>query len=139
MPKTARDIMTPNPITVAPGVSVTDAAKLMVERSIGALPVVENGEVCGLVTVQALAGRYVENVNSTGFASRPVTVRRLVEALDGTLRAGSPDTELAGAVLIGANEPETVKPMSSRGSRSSMTICSPVPMVRSIVDVGAAT
>ena len=50
MAKTARDIMTPNPITVAPGVSVTDAAKLMVERSIGALPVVENDALLGLVT-----------------------------------------------------------------------------------------
>jgi CBS domain-containing protein len=47
---TARDIMTPDPLTVARDLSVTDAARLMVERRIGALPVVENGELLGLVT-----------------------------------------------------------------------------------------
>ena len=50
MADTARDIMTRNPITVGPGVSVTDAAKLMVERNIGALPVVDGGVLLGLVT-----------------------------------------------------------------------------------------
>jgi CBS domain-containing protein len=48
--QTVRDIMTPNPVTVEPGLSVTDAAKMMVERKIGALPVVENGQLKGFVT-----------------------------------------------------------------------------------------
>ena len=47
---TARDIMTPEPVTVGPEVSVTEAAKLMVERHIGALPVVDGGVLLGLVT-----------------------------------------------------------------------------------------
>ncbi len=38
---TARDIMTPDPVTVAPTLPVTDAAKLMVEKRIGSLPVLE--------------------------------------------------------------------------------------------------
>jgi len=50
MAKTARDIMTPDPITVTPDASVTDAAKIMVERGIGALPVVEHDRLLGLVT-----------------------------------------------------------------------------------------
>lgn len=47
---TARDIMTPDPITVGPEMTVTDAAQLMTERHIGALPVVEGGRMVGLVT-----------------------------------------------------------------------------------------
>ena len=47
---TARDIMTPEPVTVGPEASVTEAAKLMVERHIGALPVVDGGVLLGLVT-----------------------------------------------------------------------------------------
>jgi len=47
---TARDIMTPDPVTVSPDTTVTDAAHLMSERRIGALPVVEGGELAGLVT-----------------------------------------------------------------------------------------
>jgi CBS domain-containing protein len=47
---TVRDIMTPDPVTVEPAMSVTEAARLMVNRGIGALPVVKGGELVGLVT-----------------------------------------------------------------------------------------
>jgi CBS domain-containing protein len=47
---TAKDIMTADPVTVAPDMTVKNAAKLMVERGIGALPVVSAGELLGLVT-----------------------------------------------------------------------------------------
>jgi len=46
----ARDIMTKDPLTVGPDTSVTDAAHLMAERRIGALPVVSGGKLVGLVT-----------------------------------------------------------------------------------------
>ena len=47
----ARDIMTPDPITVSPDMSVTDAAHLMATKRIGALPVVDaDGALIGLVT-----------------------------------------------------------------------------------------
>jgi CBS domain-containing protein len=46
----ARDIMTPDPVTVGPELTVTEAAHLMSEKRIGALPVVEKGRMVGLVT-----------------------------------------------------------------------------------------
>lgn len=46
----ARDIMTPDPVTIGPDSLVTEAAKVMAERGIGALPVIEDGKVVGLVT-----------------------------------------------------------------------------------------
>lgn len=46
----ARDIMTADPITVAPDLSVTEAAHLMSERRVGALPVVDKGKMVGFVT-----------------------------------------------------------------------------------------
>jgi len=43
--------MTPDPVTVTGDTSVTDVAKLMVEKSIGGIPVVdETGELIGIVT-----------------------------------------------------------------------------------------
>jgi CBS domain-containing protein len=42
--------MTPDPLVIAPDVPVTDAAKLMTEKNIGALPVVSEGKMVGLVT-----------------------------------------------------------------------------------------
>jgi CBS domain-containing protein len=48
--KTVRDIMTPEPVTVSSAMTVTAAARLMVDGRIGALPVVDDGELTGLVT-----------------------------------------------------------------------------------------
>jgi CBS domain-containing protein len=53
-PRTARDIMTLDPVTAAPDMSVKEAARLMTERSIGCLPVVEGGRLVGLVTERDL-------------------------------------------------------------------------------------
>lgn len=47
---TARDIMTPDPVTIRPDATVTEAARLMVDKDIGALPVVEGSRLIGLVT-----------------------------------------------------------------------------------------
>ena len=44
------DIMSTEPLTVAPDLTVTEAARLMVDNRIGALPVLENGELIGIVT-----------------------------------------------------------------------------------------
>lgn len=46
----ARDIMTPDPRVIGPEAAVTEAAKIMTEEGIGALPVVEGGRMIGLVT-----------------------------------------------------------------------------------------
>lgn len=45
-----KDAMTCNPVTTSPDVAVSQAAALMLERHIGSLPVVENGELVGIVT-----------------------------------------------------------------------------------------
>ena len=47
---TAGDIMTKRVITVEPMVSVEDAARLLVEKRIGALPVMDGGTLVGIVT-----------------------------------------------------------------------------------------
>jgi len=102
------DVMTTDLLTVSPDDTLHSVGALLAERGVRALPVVGDGRLCGLVTVQALAGRYVDNVTQSGFAERPITVGRLVETLDGKLLAGESATELRGAVLIGAMEPGTM-------------------------------
>ena len=47
---TARDFMTPDPITIAPDATIVKAARLMVEHKIGGLPVVEDGKLVGIIT-----------------------------------------------------------------------------------------
>jgi len=48
--RTVSEIMTPDPVTVTPETGVTEAAKLMVDKRIGALPVIDGGRLVGLVT-----------------------------------------------------------------------------------------
>ena len=47
---TVADIMSPDPITVAPGDTIQEAAEQMLENQVSALPVVEDGRVVGIVT-----------------------------------------------------------------------------------------
>lgn len=102
------DVMTTDLVTVGPQDTLHAVGLLLAERGVRALPVVERGEVRGLVTVQALASRYVEDLTVSGFAERPVMVAQVAEALDGRVVAGDGKAQLSGAVLIGAMEPATM-------------------------------
>ncbi len=47
---TVDEIMTRDPIAIEPDTSIDAAARLMLERKIGGLPVVEGGKVIGIIT-----------------------------------------------------------------------------------------
>ena len=55
----AAEIMTPDPITIAPRESLQRAAQLMDEFNVGALPVCENGQLLGIITDRDIAVRAV--------------------------------------------------------------------------------
>jgi manganese-dependent inorganic pyrophosphatase len=103
-----RDVMTTDVVTVSPADTLLTVGRLLAERGVRGLPVLEGGVVRGLVTMAALATRYVEDLSVSGFQERPVTVGRLVEVVEGELLAGDGDATLSGSVLVGAMEPETM-------------------------------
>jgi len=45
-----KEVMTPNPITIAPDAPLSEAARIMLERKVGCLPVVEAGKLVGILT-----------------------------------------------------------------------------------------
>jgi acetoin utilization protein AcuB len=47
---TAKDFMTPDPITIAPDATIAEAAQLMVEHKVGGLPVIDDGKLIGIIT-----------------------------------------------------------------------------------------
>jgi CBS domain-containing protein len=53
---TIEQIMTRKPLVVSPQATVQEAARLVVERKIGCLPVMENGALRGIVTRDDLLG-----------------------------------------------------------------------------------
>ena len=55
----AAEIMTPDPITIAPRETLQRAAQLMDEFNVGALPVCENEQLLGIITDRDIAVRAV--------------------------------------------------------------------------------
>ena len=51
------DLMARNPVTIAPGASVAEAARLMRDKHISSLAVVDGGELKGILTTRDLAAR----------------------------------------------------------------------------------
>jgi CBS domain-containing protein len=56
------DVMTRTVVTVSPDDDVLDAAALMAERRIRHLPVVQDGNVCGVVGIRDVLGTLVERL-----------------------------------------------------------------------------
>ncbi len=67
---TVRDVMTRGVITVRPGVEIGEAARLMYEQKIGALPVVEADRVVGILTESDVL-RAFQDVLAEGGLARP--------------------------------------------------------------------
>jgi acetoin utilization protein AcuB len=67
---TVRDIMTWAVITVRPETEIRDAARLLHQRKIGALPVVKNGRLVGILTETDVIRVFAE-VLGEGILARP--------------------------------------------------------------------
>lgn len=109
MGRTARDIMTKDPLTVASELSVTDAAKLMVEKRIGALPVVVDEKLVGIVTEGDLIMQDVRIEFPTyihlldGFIMYPPATARFESELKKAVGATVADVMTADPVVVQAD------------------------------------
>jgi CBS domain-containing protein len=64
-----REVMTPNPRTVAPTDSIQSAARIMRDEDTGAVPVVDNGRTVGMLTDRDIV---IRAVAEDGQLNRPV-------------------------------------------------------------------
>lgn len=55
---TVSQLMTPNPITIPPYERITNARRIMLEKKISSLPVIEEGKLVGLIT-EGMIARYL--------------------------------------------------------------------------------
>jgi acetoin utilization protein AcuB len=70
---TVAEVMTPQPLAVTPETSLVEAARLLHNRKIGGLPVVEGGTVVGIITETDLLGAFIEIFESYKEESAPTT------------------------------------------------------------------
>jgi CBS domain-containing protein len=76
-----RNVMTKNVVTVSPNQTVKEAAALMSQHNVGAIPVVENGQVKGIIT------------------DRDITLRTIAEGRDGN----TPVSQVMSTNLVSGN------------------------------------
>jgi CBS domain-containing protein len=87
-----RDVMTPDPATLSPADTIQSAARLMRDQDTGAVPVVENGRVIGMVTDRDIVVRAVADGDQS---SRPVS-----DILTNNLVSVTPDTSTGDAAEL---------------------------------------
>jgi acetoin utilization protein AcuB len=57
--------MTHEPVTITPRISAEDAARLMLQHKIGGLPVVDNGELVGIVSTSDILKAFLNVVQAS--------------------------------------------------------------------------
>jgi CBS-domain-containing membrane protein len=65
-PVIAEEIMTAHPVTIGAAANAKAAAKVMVQHRFGALPVVEDGHVVGVITETDLLEYFAESEQAEG-------------------------------------------------------------------------
>jgi CBS domain-containing protein len=79
-----RDVMTANPTTLTPADTIQSAARLMRDQDTGAVPVVENGRVVGMVTDRDIVVRAVAEGDQSSRAVGDILTTNLVSVTSDT-------------------------------------------------------
>lgn len=78
-----RDIMCPDPVCCIPSTSLLNVVKLMTENDCGAIPVLDKGELVGIVTDRDIACRgFLKGVNPISLPVSDVMTRSVVSIED---------------------------------------------------------
>jgi len=76
--QTVQEAMTSNPAAVTPDTTVQEAARLMKSEDVGALPIVEDGRIVGVVTDRDLSIRVVAEARDAETPVREVASKDIV-------------------------------------------------------------
>lgn len=108
---TARDIMTSDPVTVTTSMTVTDAARMMVDKRVGALPVLDGDTLVGIVSEGDLIMQDVKMEFPTyihlldGLIMYPPATARFESELKKAIGATVGDVMTAKPVTVQADTP----------------------------------
>ncbi|HSR35318.1 MAG TPA: CBS and ACT domain-containing protein [Anaerolineae bacterium] len=106
----ARDVMVKKVITVTEGVTVEEAARIMIDRKIGSLPVMRDGRLVGIVTDIDLLGALS---NLMGWRQPGVRVTVQVPDQKGQLARVATAIAKEGGLLIGGGSYPASEPLQA--------------------------
>ncbi len=110
------DVMNPTIVTVGHDATLYEAGRLMREARKRLLPVVdEQGRLQGLLTVDDLAGRYMDEMAVARASRVPVSLAHYLRILGGQLLTGPSDRHFAGRIWIASVQAPTLEALVAPG------------------------
>lgn len=135
----ARDVMTPNPITVTPDATLAEVWDLMREADIRHVPVVQAGVLTGMVSDRDLASLDVARVLTTDGADalRGALATPVVTVMSSDVIFVEMEDDLDDVIELMLEHKVGAIPVVRRDSRDVMGIVSYIDVLRGIQDLVA--
>jgi acetoin utilization protein AcuB len=133
----ARDVMTPNPVTVTPHARIAEVWDLMREHDIRHLPVVQGGELVGMVSDRDVAwldmARLLMVEGADGLQRQLATL--VVDVMSSDVLCVEPDTGLSDVIGLMLEHKIGAVPVVAPGLREVVGIVSYVDVLTAAQDL----
>ena len=133
----ARDVMTPDPLTVTPQTSIAEAWDLMRELAVRHVPVVEDGVLVGMLSDRDLAQVNIARVLRVEGADalREELKTPIVEIMTSDVISVEPDTEMGEVIGLLIEHKIGALPVVEAGTQEVLGIISYVDVLRALQDL----
>src|SRR5574341_2335514 len=133
----ARDLMTPDPLTVTPQASIAEAWDLMRELAVRHVPVVEDGVLVGMLSDRDLARVSIAQVlrDEGADALREELKTPIVEVMSTDVISVEPETEVGDVIGLLLEHKVGALPVIDVGTREVLGIISYVDVLRALQDL----
>ncbi len=133
----ARDLMTPDPLTVTPKTSLAEAWDLIREAEVRHLPVVEAGILVGMLSDRDLARVDMARLLKTHGANvlREALASPIVEVMTTQVVSVEPDTDVGDVIRLLIDHRIGAVPVTDAGTREVLGIISYVDVLRALQSV----
>ncbi len=130
----ARDLMTPDPLTVAPQASIAEVWDLMREVDVRHVPVVQGGALVGMLSDRDLARVDVVRLLKVEGADalRQELATPIVQVMTSDVIAVEPDTEVGDVIALLIDHKIGALPVVETGTREVLGIISYVDVLRAL-------
>jgi CBS domain-containing protein len=128
----AGDVMTPDPETVTPEATISEAWELMRERNIRHVPVIKDGALVGMLSDRDLLFAEAEDRTERG---RSTLAGAVVAAMTSDVLSVEPDTDLSEVISIMLEARVGAVPVVRAGTRELVGIVSYVDVLRAAQDL----
>jgi acetoin utilization protein AcuB len=133
----ARDLMTPNPLTVTPQASIAEAWDVMRELAVRHVPVVEDGVLVGMLSDRDLAQVDIARVLRVEGADalREELETPIVGVMSSDVISVEPETDVGEVISLLLEHKFGALPVVEPGTREVLGIISYVDVLRALQDL----